>query len=151
MKIIRIALAAPLALAATLAQADNDYYRLDPAYVQECGSCHVAYPPALLPPESWQRLLGGLDKHYGSDASLDAAAQKSIADWVLASAGSGKRARSAPPQDRITLGRWFIREHREVPRAAWTSPAVKSAANCGACHEGAATGDYDDDRVRIPR
>ena len=25
-----------------------------PAYVQECGSCHAAYPPGMLPARSWQ-------------------------------------------------------------------------------------------------
>ncbi len=152
---IRFALLAPLALiftlSATLAHADSYRYALSPAYVQECGACHTAYPPALLPKESWQRLMGSLDKHYGTDASLDAAAQKSIGDWVLAHAGSGKRARSAPPEDRITRGDWFIREHREVPKAAWSRPAIKSASNCSACHRGANEGDYDEDRISIPR
>ena len=39
-----------------------------PAYTQECGSCHLAYPPGLLPALSWQRLMGGLDRHFGTDA-----------------------------------------------------------------------------------
>lgn len=155
MTAFRFALLAPVALAltlsATLAHAGGDRYTLSPAYVQECGACHTAYPPALLPKESWQRLMGNLDKHYGTDASLDAPAQKAIGDWVLAHAGSGKRARSAPPEDRITRGDWFIREHREVPKAAWTRPAIKSASNCSACHRGANEGDYDEDRVSIPR
>lgn len=155
MTAIRHTLLAPLALtftlSATLAHAGDDRYTLSNAYVQECGACHTAYPPALLPRESWQRLMGGLDKHYGTDASLDATAQKSIGDWVLAHAGSGKRARTAPPEDRITRGDWFIREHREVPKAAWTRPAIKSASNCGACHRGANEGDYDEDRISIPR
>ena len=152
---IRFALLAPLALtftlSATLARADDGRYLLSPAYVQECGACHTPYPPALLPKESWQRLMANLGTHYGTDASLDAAAQKSIGDWLVVHAGSGKRARSAPPEDRITRSDWFVREHREVPKAAWSRPAVKSASNCGACHQGAAEGDYDEDRVRIPR
>jgi cytochrome c553 len=155
MTAIRLTLLAPLALtftlSATLAHAGDDRYTLSNAYVQECGACHTAYPPALLPKESWQRLMGGLDKHYGTDASLDATAQKSIGDWVLAHAGSGKRARTAPPEDRITRGDWFVREHREVPKAAWTRTAIKSASNCGACHRGANEGDYDEDRISIPR
>ncbi len=151
MRTIRIALLAPLALASTLAHADRDRYTLSSVYVQECGACHAPYPPSLLPAESWQRVMGNLGKHFGTDASLDAASQKAIGDWLLANAGSGRRARTAPPEDRITRGSWFIREHREVPQAAWSRAAIKSAANCGACHQGAAEGDYDEDRVRIPR
>ena len=43
-----------------------------PAYQQECESCHLAYPTRMLPASSWHRIMGGLDQHYGSDASLDA-------------------------------------------------------------------------------
>ena len=46
---------------------------------------------------------------------------------------------------------WFVREHRQVDAATWKSPAVKSVANCTACHAGAASGDYNERAVRIPR
>jgi hypothetical protein len=68
-------------LAAPWAQADGDKRArvpLLPAYVQECGSCHVAFAPGLLPAASWQRQMNGLDKHYGTDASMDASVAKSI-------------------------------------------------------------------------
>ena len=149
---LRTPLLAALALAACFpAHADGDRYTLSAAYVQECGACHTPYPPALLPNESWQRLMNNLPRHFGTDASLDAPTQKALSTWLAATAGGGKRARVAPPQDRITRGDWFIREHREVPQAAWSRPAIKSAANCGACHQGAAQGNYDEDSVHIPR
>jgi hypothetical protein len=47
----------------------------------------------------------------------------------------------APPEDRITRSAWFIRKHDEVPAAAWQRPAIRSAANCGACHPKADQGD----------
>jgi len=118
-------------------------------YVQECGSCHAPFPPGLLPRESWQRLMGDLPRHFGTDASLDAAAQRSLSAWLVGHAST--RLRSAPPQDRLTQTDWFRREHREVPAAAWTRGSIKSAANCGACHAGAAVGAYDEHAVRIPR
>lgn len=118
-------------------------------YIQECGSCHAPFPPRLLPKDSWQRLMDNLPRHFGSDASLDAATQRSLSDWLAANAST--RLRSAPPEDRITRTGWFLREHDEVPAAAWQRPAIKSAANCGACHAGAAQGDYDEHTVRIPR
>ncbi len=40
---------------------------------QESPACHTAYPPGLLPAASWRRIMGGLDRHYGSDASLEPA------------------------------------------------------------------------------
>jgi hypothetical protein len=124
---------------------------LTPAYQQECGSCHVAFPPGLLPAASWQRVMASLPKHYGVDASLDGATGKSLATWLASSAGSGRRAAEAPPEDRITLGRWFVREHDEVPARTWKLAAVKSAANCAACHTQAEQGDYRERNIRVPR
>lgn len=120
------------------------------AYTQECGSCHTAYPPGMLPARSWQRMMNGLDKHYGTDASLDAATLQQISVWLQAYAGTYKRVREEPPQDRITRSAWFERKHRKVDPAVWTHASVKSAANCAACHSGADRGDYDDDNLRYP-
>lgn len=121
-----------------------------PAYVQECASCHSAYPPALLPAASWQRLMGGLGKHYGSDASLDPATVAQLSGWLQANAGTYKRVSEAPPQDRITRSAWFERKHRRIEPAVWALPSVKSAANCAACHGGADQGRYGDDDLRYP-
>jgi Dihaem cytochrome c len=151
MTTLRFAMLAPLALAATVAHADNDRYALSPAYVQECGACHVAYPPGLLPAASWQRLMQNLPKHFGTDASLDAATTAQLASWLAAHAATGPRARIAPPEDRITRSGGFVREHREVPPDAWTRASIKSASNCSACHARAGEGDFDEHRVRIPR
>ena len=43
----------------------------NPAYKEECGSCHMAYPPGLLPARSWTRMMAGLEDHFGDDADLD--------------------------------------------------------------------------------
>lgn len=139
------------AVCSTAAWADSSPRTpLLPAYVQECGACHVAYPPGLLGAAAWQRQMAGLKKHYGSDASLDAAAQAQISAWLQANAGSGKRAEAAPPEDRITRGRWFQREHDEVSDATWRRPSIKSASNCAACHTKAAEGSYREREIRIP-
>lgn len=121
-----------------------------PAYQQECGSCHLAYPPGLLPADSWRRIMSGLDRHFGSDASLDTAMAQQIDAWLKAHAGTYKRVDTAPPQDRITRSAWFERKHQRIAAAVWQHAAVKSAANCAACHTGAAQGDFDDDRLRFP-
>lgn len=122
-----------------------------PAYKAECAACHLAYPPAMLPATSWSRLMMSLQSHFGTDATLDPASVKELSAWLAANAGKSGRSSGEPPQDRITLSRWFSHEHDEVPPAAWKSPAVKSAANCGACHTRAEQGDFDERFVRIPR
>ncbi len=121
-----------------------------PGYVQECAACHIAYAPGMLPASSWQRIMKGLDRHYGSDASIDDAAATQIDAWLLAHAGSYKRVQEEPPQDRITRSVWFERKHRKLDASVWRLASVKSAANCGACHTGADRGHYDDDNLRYP-
>ncbi|MCU0957499.1 MAG: diheme cytochrome c [Hydrogenophaga sp.] len=147
-------LAASLGLA-TLSVAHADSGRQLPrdvpaSYTQECAACHTAYPPGMLPARSWQRIMTGLDQHYGTDASLDAATVHQLNTWLQAHAGTYKRVAEAPPQDRITRSAWFERKHRQIEPATWKLPSVKSAANCAACHTGADRGDYDDDNLQFP-
>jgi mono/diheme cytochrome c family protein len=107
----------------------------------------------MLPAVSWQRLMGGLDQHFGTDASLDAASVQEIAGWLDRHAGTYKRVNEAPPENRITRSAWFQRKHRadEVPPELWRHPAVKSAANCAACHTQAAQGRFNERDIRLPR
>ena len=132
---------------------DDEYFPpvTDPLTLKECGGCHLAYPPRLLPAASWQRLLDHLPQHFGTDASLDAATTKTLAAWLTAHGAVALRATSSPPQDRITRSAWFLHEHGDVPPAAWARPAIRSPANCAACHPMAEQGDFDEHRVRIPR
>jgi hypothetical protein len=119
-------------------------------YLQECGSCHTAYPPGMLPARSWQRLLGGLDRHFGSDASLDPGTRQQIDDWLRAHAGTDRRVAAEPPEDRITRSEWFTRKHRAIDPAVWRLPDVRGAAQCAACHTGAYRSRFDDDDLRLP-
>lgn len=122
-----------------------------PSYKAECAACHIAYPPGLLPAASWQRLMTQLPNHFGTDASLDAAAVAALSTWLTANAAQGRRAAPSPAEDRITRSAWFTRKHDDVPAATWKRPSIKSASNCMACHSGADRGDFDEHNVRIPR
>jgi len=148
------ALALLLGAAVLPAQADRLAVPQLKAYQQECAACHLAYPPGLLPAASWQRLMANLPKHFGTDASVDPATLKQLSDWLAANAGTFKkvaRQPAPPPEDRITRAAWFVREHDEVSAATWKLPAVKSAANCAACHTRADQGDFSEHAIRIPR
>ena len=120
----------------------------------ECGSCHLTFPPGMLPPAGWKQQMATLDKHYGSNATLDAADEKTIREFLrVASAANrqpvGRSKVGEPP--RITTTAWFIDKHDEVRADVWRRKSVGSAANCIACHSGADKGDFDEDGVRIPR
>jgi Dihaem cytochrome c len=153
-------LAAAAGLAAALpVHADGDDRRarspslpLLPLYQQECSSCHIAYPPGMLPQASWQRLMDNLPRHFGTDASLAPAERDTLARWLATNAGTGKRTSATPPpEDRITRSAWFVREHDEVNASAWARPSIKSAANCAACHTKADEGSFREREIRIPR
>lgn len=127
---------------------------VDPIVKEECGSCHLAYPPSMLPARSWERLMAGLAKHFGDDASLDAATAQRIAGVLTSNAAdTGGRpygakltrglAQASAPLRITELPRW-VREHRKVPAWEWTHKDVRTKANCAACHGGAERGYFDD-------
>ncbi|ACR31473.1 diheme cytochrome c [Burkholderia glumae] len=122
-----------------------------PTYQQECAACHLAYPPAMLPADSWRRILGKLDHHFGTNASLDPASVKQLDSWLTTHAAQAERTTNAPPEDRITRSRWFMAAHDEIPASTWRRPAIKSASNCAACHTRADQGNFDERYLRIPR
>jgi hypothetical protein len=149
------AIIAAFCLPAVGAHADSGGARVPllPKYAQECSACHVAYPAGLLPAASWQRVMAGLGKHYGTDASLDEASVREISGWLRANAGSYKRVSEEPPENRITKSAWFVRKHREgeVPANVWKRASVGSPSNCTACHANADKGNFNEHEVRIPK
>ena len=54
----------------------------NPKWKEECGSCHLAFPPQLLTADSWQRVMAGLDKHFGVNAAMDAKDNREILDFL---------------------------------------------------------------------
>lgn len=151
--LVALAALGVLALSFSSAALADRSYAVAPnaKYQQECAACHVAYPPGLLPAASWQRIMGNLGKHFGTDASLDDATAREITAWLKANEGSGKRGGEAAVQDRITLTSWFVRKHDEVSASTWKRASIGSASNCAACHADAALGNFNEHQVRIPK
>ena len=142
-----------LALATPMAWADGNgrMVPLLPQYKQECAACHTAYPPTLMPAASWKRIMVSLDRHFGTDASLDAATAATIETFLVQNAKSSKPGQKPDGSIlRITETRWFRSEHDEVSSAKWKSPAIGSAANCAACHPGADKGSFRERDIKVP-
>lgn len=130
-------------------------------YASECGACHFAYQPGLLPARSWLRLMCNLDNHFGDNAELAADTRDKLRDYLVANAAdrsgarrSQKIAGSVSPDEaplRITETRYIRAKHGEIPvRYIKDNPEVKSLSNCTACHQRAGRGDYSERSVRIP-
>jgi hypothetical protein len=122
----------------------------DAVWKEECGACHVAYPPQLLSAASWRALMNGLDRHFGVDAGLDVQTARHVTAFLERSA-SARDSRNGPLVTRITDTRWFRHEHDELPAVIWNRPDVRSRANCAACHTRAEDGDYSRHTRRVPR
>jgi hypothetical protein len=118
---------------------------------QECAACHIAFAPGLLPAESWRKVMSGLDKHFGSDASVTARENKEITGFLVSNASNRWNAPTAPLK--ITETAWFKRKHdgHEIPPAVWRNPSVKSPANCAACHTQAESGDFSERNIKMPK
>ncbi len=107
-------------------------------YTQECASCHVAYPPQLMTAPGWSRLMAQLDKHFGTDASLDAKTRDSIAALLADRASTRDKHATTDASARLTKTAWFQREHGKA------APPKNSFADCGACHTQADQGQYSE-------
>lgn len=152
---IRSAVAALIAMLALPALADRLPVPAHPLYQEECGACHLAYPPQLLDAHSWLHVMNGLDKHFGTDASLDPQRRGTIADFLGRTGGGRKTGVTADakgqPLLRITNTARFQRKHREIDATTWKRASIKSPANCAACHVNATAGDYSERSIRIPK
>lgn len=131
------------------------------AFQTECAACHMLYPPGLLPEQSWRRMMNGLDKHFGENASLDPETQKSITDFLVKNSADrvgnlrSSRIASSIPQGaaplRISETAYFVRKHDEIRPAVFKRKSIGSAANCAACHPKAEAGDFREDYIKIPK
>ena len=127
----------------------------NPVVQKECGACHMAYAPQMLPTRSWQAIMGNLGDHFGENASLHASDGATILAYLVAhaddapSTANGRRFMRSIPADatplRITDTRFWKRGHNEISAASFGAPNVKSKANCVACHSGAAAGQYGEE------
>lgn len=120
------------------------------SYEAECASCHMAYPPGLLSERSWQNIMDSLEKHFGADASIDKKDRAEISNWLKKNAATRQKYSELAPENRITKTSWFIRKHDEIATSVWKRPSIKSPANCGACHTGAAEGIFSEKNVKVP-
>lgn len=124
--------------------------KVNALWQKECSSCHIAYPPGLLPAASWRKIMSSLEQHFGADASLSAKENEEITAFLVAHPSNRWSASTAPL--RITESQWFKAKHgREIAPEVWKRAAVKSPANCQACHAGAAEGDFNERQIKIPK
>ena len=136
-----------------------DYQKEHPLFVNECASCHILYPPSLLPEHAWSSMMATLEDHFGDDASLEPADAQRILDYLTANAAehstaeaSVKLLKSLPNQDIIAITQtpFWKRTHRAIEARVFESEPVKSRANCKACHGDVERGLLEDTAIKMP-
>ena len=133
----------------------------DPQWREECGSCHLAFHPNLLPARSWRKLMLEQDKHFGTDLALDQPTSKALLAFserngaensaTEAAFKINKSLQNGATPLRITETPYWIKKHKEIADADWRLPQVKSKANCAACHLDAEAGTFEDAAMQIPK
>ena len=130
-------------------------------YIKECGSCHFAYQPGLLPSSSWNKIMSNLGNHYNNDASISAtnlqiltkylndnSSEKNMqykrSNRIVSSLASGQI------PDSISTTPYIIKKHSEIRKNLITQPEVKGLFNCIACHKTADKGNYGERDINIP-
>lgn len=130
-------------------------------YQKECGSCHMAFPPNLLPAKSWIIMMDSLNDHFGEDASINDAAKKEIEAFLVKYAAETSHEEASlkfirsinkeNPPARITDIPYWKEKHKPINQVIYQRSSVKSRINCVACHKLAEYGSFEDNDIRIPK
>jgi len=161
-----------LAFLITAALSQDNYYSKKPTkegvapvnntlYIDECASCHFGYQPGLLPANAWEKMMGNLENHFGTDATLAQEDFVPLVNYLKQNSAEKnmhyKRSnrivsslRGQPVPDSISETPYMIEKHDEIRAELITQKEVKGIFNCTACHITADSGSYDDDDIRIP-
>lgn len=132
----------------------------DTQWRAECGGCHLAYHPSLLPAHGWQRLMTEQRSHFGDDLALDAVTAAQVTDFLVTNAAeraateaAWKIQRTTPTAAtplRITELPYWRRTHAGLPDWVWKSPPVHGKHDCAACHLDAERGTFENGAMHLP-
>jgi cytochrome b len=131
---------------------------LDPEFAEQCGSCHLAFPPSLAPAATWNAILDHMDVHFGENTGLSPDLIAHLRIYLDANAAArwdtlpSWRLRTPDPGGslRITATPGWRRIHRGIPAATFAKPPIFNRSACEACHTDAATGLFAPQNIAVP-
>jgi hypothetical protein len=149
-----------IGLVINLTAPDSESESQNSVYIEECGSCHLAYPPGLLPAVSWHEIMLGLEDHFEDNAELDQETADEISQYLDDHALTmgrpstmSKMLRNIPEQPpiRITKLPAFIDAHEDVSikREIQDDEGV-FLSRCTECHKDAELGVFDEESTTEP-
>lgn len=127
-------------------------------YKKECGSCHIAYVPYLLPQNAWQKIMGDLENHFGDDASLQKHDEKQIFSFLskhsLEYFDTKFRSKiKKEDRDKIIISEhvFYQKAHEKISHKVFKSKEIKSKANCQNCHSDAEEGTFQKNKINFSK
>ena len=122
---------------------------LDATWQSECGSCHLAFHPSLLPRRSWAKMFAEQQTHFGEDLGLGDATLRHLEAYAaghaaeaLESAVAWKMATTIPAASaplRISATPYWVERHSRLDAATW---ARVHRSECESCHRDAEAGTF---------
>jgi len=137
-----------------------DYKQEHTLFYEECSSCHLLYPPFLLPSKSWSTMMDGLENHFGDDASLEYADMRSIKNYLLSHSANNSTKESAfyilqslKNNSTITITKtpYWIKRHKNIDIKIFKNEEVSKKSNCKSCHENFENGLINDKDIKVPK
>jgi len=127
---------------------------------EECGGCHLAFHPSLLPARSWQVMMKEQSSHFDEDLFLEPEVIDDIENFLVENAAEQALTEAAWKIDqsiaktesplRITESQYWVDKHQWITSQVWDNPIVNGKVNCPACHLDAEDGTFEDAAMRIP-
>lgn len=123
------------------------------SYATECGACHFAYQPGLLPARSWRRIMSNLHDHFGDNAEVAVKARQAIQEYLsmhAADVSNNQRSHAvmeslaaADVPQRVTTSPYIAGVHGGLlDPLRGGMPRMDSLGNCNACHLNATEGAF---------
>jgi hypothetical protein len=133
-------------------------YQPDKLYVDECGACHYAYPPGLLPASSWIGIMQGLEDHFEENAETDEETASYISNYLTEHAlRPGQNSKwsvllrnipSEPPLRITDLPGFFQAHESEMELIEGLDMGMDFFSPCEDCHRQADQGLFDKELLR---
>ncbi|PHV61512.1 dihem cytochrome c family protein [Cyanobacterium aponinum IPPAS B-1201] len=105
-------------------------------YLENCSTCHIPIPPAVLPSETWQTILENPGNHYG--VRIDGIVRfTQVLMWQYLQQYSRQLLKDEPRPKFIAQSRYFFALHPDIK---FTTPVTHNT--CIECHNRAIEFDY---------
>lgn len=130
--------------------------RIPEVWKSECGECHMAFPPSLLPSRSWDYLLKNADNHFGEvltfkNETLEAlrktfANHSAEEEWTESAHKINRSLKKDQVPLRISDTPYWFKKHAEIKPETWNNLDT-AKARCEKCHSDAYEGIFDDSAI----